>query len=359
MNVGARAGGAGRRGDRADRPAAPSRARPATRRCATATRCSPTVTVTQQPPVRHRPRRQGQPGRAEARPLHAARERHADQPAGARVGARRQLQRRRQDATSCPSTWPTRSPSSATSSSRSTTACSARLRRPTPCPAARSRRIEAQHDAQAAVRWLRANAAHLRHRPDPDRHRRRVRRRHHRHAGRPALRGRRQQRQPRASPRPCAASCRSPAGCPAACFASAGDAPRPVLPRHGRRRRAASSGQTQTAGDDARRGRARRGSQHQEGAGHVPWAQYRSLYLEQADYFLYLDARPGPRRRPAGLGGAGLGAAARAAGRKPARQAAAEAATRSCCAAGRERARRPLSARLRHEVDPHVVRARA
>lgn len=28
--------------------------------------------------------------------------------------------------------------------------------------------------------------------------------------------------------------------------------------------------------------------QLQDGAGHVPWAQYRSLYLEQADYFLYL-----------------------------------------------------------------------
>jgi len=28
--------------------------------------------------------------------------------------------------------------------------------------------------------------------------------------------------------------------------------------------------------------------QHQEGAGHVPWAQYRSLYLEQSDYFLYM-----------------------------------------------------------------------
>jgi dipeptidyl aminopeptidase/acylaminoacyl peptidase len=27
--------------------------------------------------------------------------------------------------------------------------------------------------------------------------------------------------------------------------------------------------------------------QLQEGAGHVPWVQYRSLYLEQADYFLY------------------------------------------------------------------------
>jgi predicted esterase len=27
--------------------------------------------------------------------------------------------------------------------------------------------------------------------------------------------------------------------------------------------------------------------QLQEGAGHVPWAQYRTLYLEQADYFLY------------------------------------------------------------------------
>jgi dienelactone hydrolase len=28
--------------------------------------------------------------------------------------------------------------------------------------------------------------------------------------------------------------------------------------------------------------------QHQQGAGHVPWAQYRGLYLEQASYFLYL-----------------------------------------------------------------------
>jgi acetyl esterase/lipase len=28
--------------------------------------------------------------------------------------------------------------------------------------------------------------------------------------------------------------------------------------------------------------------QHQEGAGHVPWGQYRTLYLEQASYFLYL-----------------------------------------------------------------------
>jgi len=28
--------------------------------------------------------------------------------------------------------------------------------------------------------------------------------------------------------------------------------------------------------------------QHQEGAGHVPWVQYRSLYLEQTDNFLYL-----------------------------------------------------------------------
>jgi dienelactone hydrolase len=27
----------------------------------------------------------------------------------------------------------------------------------------------------------------------------------------------------------------------------------------------------------------------QDGAGHVPWAQYRSLYLEQSDYFLYLS----------------------------------------------------------------------
>jgi dienelactone hydrolase len=29
--------------------------------------------------------------------------------------------------------------------------------------------------------------------------------------------------------------------------------------------------------------------QHQDGAGHVPYAQYRSLFLEQANYFLYLS----------------------------------------------------------------------
>jgi dienelactone hydrolase len=29
--------------------------------------------------------------------------------------------------------------------------------------------------------------------------------------------------------------------------------------------------------------------QIQDGAGHVPWAQYRTLYLEQADWFLYLN----------------------------------------------------------------------
>ena len=28
--------------------------------------------------------------------------------------------------------------------------------------------------------------------------------------------------------------------------------------------------------------------QHQDGAGHVPYAQYRTLYLEQTNYFLYL-----------------------------------------------------------------------
>jgi dienelactone hydrolase len=28
--------------------------------------------------------------------------------------------------------------------------------------------------------------------------------------------------------------------------------------------------------------------QHQQGAGHVPWAQYRTLYLQQASYFLYM-----------------------------------------------------------------------
>ena len=43
------------------------------------------------------PDAQGNPVALQARPLHAARERHADQPAGARLGPRRRLQRRRQE----------------------------------------------------------------------------------------------------------------------------------------------------------------------------------------------------------------------------------------------------------------------
>jgi dienelactone hydrolase len=51
--------------------------------------------------------------------------------------------------------------------------------------------------------------------------------------------------------------------------------------------------------------------QQQQGAGHVPWAQYRQLYLQQADYFLYdmLDlahfVRPGPTTHTRAGAGAG------------------------------------------------------
>ena len=125
-----------------------------------------------------------------------------------------------------------------------------------------------------------------RHRPDPDRHRRRVRRRHHRHAGRAALRGPRQQRQPglpvdrarlrvdlgraaerrlrqRRATRP---ACSSTAPPTTSCRSQWSDAT--------------------TAGCSTRAWRA--WLQHQDGAGHVPYAQYRTLYLEQTDYFLYL-----------------------------------------------------------------------
>ena len=47
----------------------------------------------------------------------------------------------------------------------------------------------------------------------------------------------------------------------------------------------------------------------QDGAGHVPWAQYRTLYLQQADWFLYWQPGSRPCGRTAAGGGEGLGAA--------------------------------------------------
>ena len=241
-------------------PAARSRARRATRRCATATRCSATSPSPATSSTARAPDAQRQPGRAEARPLPADR-RHADQAPGARLGARRRLQRRRQDERGA--------------GRRGEHVRQAGLRRGLDqLPAARRpgcvgqpgtaactiAALEAQHDAQAAVRWLRANAAHVRHRPDADRDRRRVRRRDHRDAGRPALRGPRQQRQPRLPLDACGGFVSVSGGLPSGALRRA-----PATPR------ACSSTARPTAGravqwsdrhrrGDARRGRARPGS---------------------------------------------------------------------------------------------------
>jgi|SRR5215213_6617781 len=74
-------------------------------------------------------------------------------------------------------------------------------------------------------------------------------------------------------------------GVPDGLFASAGDAPGVLF--HG-----TADGTVSSKWSDATAGKMLAAGvpaflQHQEGAGHVPWAQYRSLYLEQTDYFLY------------------------------------------------------------------------
>jgi para-nitrobenzyl esterase len=144
--------------------------------------------------------------------------------------------------------------------------------------------LEAKHDAQAAVRWLRANAAT--YGVDPTRigvggesagaitatlvglHSEDVG-----SSGNPGL----------------SSTVRGfvsvSGGLPGGAFANAGDAP--GLFFHGTADGIvppAWSKDTANAMVDAG---VPAWLQLQEGAGHVPWAQYRSLYLEQADYFLY------------------------------------------------------------------------
>ena len=145
--------------------------------------------------------------------------------------------------------------------------------------------LEAQHDAQAAIRWLRANAAT--YGIDPTRigiggdsagaitatlvglHSEDVG-----SSGNPG---------PASTVRGFVSVS---GGLPGGILASAGDAP--GLFFHG-----TADNVVPSSWSDATTG-AMHGAgvpvwlQHQEGAGHVPWAQYRTLYLEQADYFLYL-----------------------------------------------------------------------
>jgi predicted esterase len=145
--------------------------------------------------------------------------------------------------------------------------------------------IEAQHDAQAAVRWLRSHAAFLG--IDPTRigiggesagaitatlvglHSEDVGT-----SGNPGF------------PSTVRGFVSVSGGLPNGIFASAGDSPGILF--HGTADNTvpvAWSDQTAAKMLDAGVGV---WLEHQDGAGHVPWVQYRTLYLEQTDYFLYL-----------------------------------------------------------------------
>jgi para-nitrobenzyl esterase len=145
--------------------------------------------------------------------------------------------------------------------------------------------LEAQHDAQAAVRWLRSNANFLGldptrigiggesaggitatlvglHSEDPG------------SSGNPGF------------PSTVRGFVSISGGLPNGIFASAGDAP--GLFFHG-----TADGVVPYQWSDATTAEMLKAGvpawlQHQDGAGHVPYVQYRSLYLEQANYFLYL-----------------------------------------------------------------------
>jgi acetyl esterase/lipase len=144
--------------------------------------------------------------------------------------------------------------------------------------------LEAQHDAEAAVRWLRANAATYKidtdrigiggesaggitatlvgvHSEDPG------------SSGNPGY------------PSSVRGFVSVSGGLPSGLFASTGDAWGLLF--HGTADTTVDpdwSRQTTQALADAH---VPVWLQLQYGAGHVPWAQYRSLYLQQADYFLY------------------------------------------------------------------------
>lgn len=145
--------------------------------------------------------------------------------------------------------------------------------------------LEAKHDAQAAVRWLRANA--VTHGVDPSRiaiggesaggitgalvglYSEDVG-----SSGNPGY------------PSTVSGFVSVSGGLPNGVFASPGDAFGLLF--HG-----TADGVVPSSWSDATAGKMLEAGvpawlQHQQGAGHVPWAQYRALYLEQASYFLYL-----------------------------------------------------------------------
>jgi acetyl esterase/lipase len=145
--------------------------------------------------------------------------------------------------------------------------------------------LEAQHDAQAAVRWLRANASTYRidtsrigiggesaggitatlvglHSEDPGTSG---------NAGYPSKVG---------------GFVSVSGGLPDGVFASKDDAPGVLF--HGTADGVVSPSWSEQTAAALQKAGVPAWLQLQQGAGHVPWAQYRGLYLEQADYFLYL-----------------------------------------------------------------------
>jgi dienelactone hydrolase len=144
--------------------------------------------------------------------------------------------------------------------------------------------IEAKRDAQAAIRWLRANAGT--YRIDPTR----IGIGGESAGGITATLAGLYSEDVGSSGNPGPASTvrgfvSISGGLPNGVFASAGDAPGVLF--HGTADNVVSpTWSNATAGAMLGAG-VPAWLQHQEGAGHVPWAQYRSLYLEQANYFLY------------------------------------------------------------------------
>jgi dienelactone hydrolase len=144
--------------------------------------------------------------------------------------------------------------------------------------------FEAQHDMQAAVRWMRANAAT--YGIDPDRIA---------VGGESAggimatLTGLRPE-DPGSSGNPGFPSAvrgfvSVAGGLPGGAFAGPGDAAGLLF--HGGADRVVPSQWSVTVAGNLLNAGVAAWVQIQDGAGHVPWAQYRNLYLEQTSYFLY------------------------------------------------------------------------
>jgi dienelactone hydrolase len=144
--------------------------------------------------------------------------------------------------------------------------------------------LEAQHDAQAAVRWLRANAAT--YKIDPTR----IGIGGESAGGITATLVGLHSDDPGTSGNPGFDSkvkgfVSVSGGAPGGAFASPGDAPGVLF--HGTADGVVNPQWSVDTAVAMLKAGVPAWLQVQNGAGHVPWAQYRSLYLEQADYFLY------------------------------------------------------------------------